>query len=138
MECRTSDRRPEPAGAAPMRPLIPLGQFRDTFIVAVDDEGIAIIDQHVAHERILYERTMERLSSGRLDSQRLLEPLLIEMSSDARQALGAHRADLDRLGFELEEFGGDAVRVGGGSGLTGPGRGGRGRSRARAGPRGLR
>ena len=44
-----------------IRPMIPLGQFRDTFIVAVDDEGIAIIDQHVAHERVLFERVMQRL-----------------------------------------------------------------------------
>ena len=52
---------------------MPLGQFRDTFIIAVDDEGIAIIDQHVAHERVLFERITERLTSGRLESQRLLE-----------------------------------------------------------------
>ena len=64
--------------------MIPLGQFRDTFIVAVDDEGIAIIDQHVAHERVLFERITERLTSGRLESQRLLEPLLIEMPAGAR------------------------------------------------------
>ena len=44
--------------------MIPLGQFRDTFIIAVDDEGMAIIDQHVAHERVLFERVMERLTSG--------------------------------------------------------------------------
>ena len=44
--------------------MIPLGQFRDTFIIAVDDEGIAIIDQHVAHERVLFEQVMERLTAG--------------------------------------------------------------------------
>ena len=44
--------------------MIPLGQFRDTFIIAVDDEGVAIIDQHVAHERVLFERVMERLTRG--------------------------------------------------------------------------
>ena len=44
--------------------MIPLGQFRDTFIVAIDDEGICIIDQHVAHERVLFERIMERLTRG--------------------------------------------------------------------------
>ena len=60
--------------------MIPLGQFRDTFIIAVDDEGVAIIDQHVAHERVLFERIMERLTSGRLESQRLLEPLIIELA----------------------------------------------------------
>ena len=54
--------------------MIPLGQFRDTFIIAVDAEGVAIIDQHVAHERVLFERVMQRLASGRLESQRLLVP----------------------------------------------------------------
>ena len=106
---------PEPAGgpqsSATIRPLIPLGQFRDTFIVAIDDEGIAIIDQHVAHERVLFERTMERLAAGRLESQRLLEPMLLELPPESRQGLSQHEPDLERLGFEVEEFGGDAVRV---------------------------
>jgi DNA mismatch repair protein MutL len=95
----------------PMKPMMALGQFRDTFIIAVDEEGIAIIDQHVAHERILFERITERLTSGRLESQRLLEPMLVEMPAAGRQALVSHAADLDRLGFEVEEFGGDAIRV---------------------------
>jgi DNA mismatch repair protein MutL len=94
-----------------LRPMIALGQFRDTFIVAVDDEGIAIIDQHVAHERVLFERIVERLTAGRLESQRLLEPMLIELSAGARQALAVHVGKLERMGFELEEFGGSAVRV---------------------------
>jgi DNA mismatch repair protein MutL len=105
-------RQPDDAAGAPsIRPLIPLGQFRDTFIVAIDDEAIAIIDQHVAHERVLFERTMERLTRGRVEGQRLLEPLLVELPPDARQALVSHADVLDRLGFEVEEFGGDAVRV---------------------------
>ena len=99
--------RSEP-GASPM---MPLGQFRDTFIIAVDHEGIAIIDQHVAHERVLFERITERLTTGRLESQRLLDPILIELPPGARQALVAHAADLERLGFEVEEFGGDTLRV---------------------------
>jgi DNA mismatch repair protein MutL len=101
----------EGAIAPAIKPMIPLGQFRDTFIIAVDEDGIAIIDQHVAHERVLFERITERLTSGRLESQRLLEPLLVELAAAARQALVAHAADLDRLGFEVEEFGGDAIRV---------------------------
>jgi DNA mismatch repair protein MutL len=92
-------------------PLIPLGQFRDTFIIAVDAEGVAIIDQHVAHERILFERTLERLTTGRLEAQRLLVPMLVEMSAAARGALMSRAADLERLGFEVEEFGGDSLRV---------------------------
>jgi DNA mismatch repair protein MutL len=103
---------PDPSATAPsMRPLVPLGQFRDTFIIAVDDEGIAIIDQHVAHERVLFERTMERLTAGRLESQRLLEPMLLDLPPGGRQALVAHASDLDRLGFDVEEFGGGSVRI---------------------------
>jgi DNA mismatch repair protein MutL len=98
-------------GAPSIRPMMALGQFRDTFIIAVDDEGIAIIDQHVAHERVLFERITERLTSGRMESQRLLTPLLIELPASGRQALVSHAADLDRLGFEVEEFGGDTLRV---------------------------
>lgn len=94
-----------------IRPMIPLGQFRDTFIIAVDDEGVAIVDQHVAHERVLFERVMERLTAGRLESQRLLEPMLVELGPSQRQALKAHAASLDRLGFEVEEFGGDSMRI---------------------------
>lgn len=94
-----------------IRPMIALGQFRDTFIIAVDEEGIAIIDQHVAHERVLFERILERLTAGRMESQRLLEPLLVELPPAARQALLARTAELDRMGFEIEEFGGDAIRV---------------------------
>jgi DNA mismatch repair protein MutL len=95
-----------------IKPMIALGQFRDTFIIAVDDEGIAIIDQHVAHERVLFERITERLTSGRLESQRLLEPLLIDLPAAGREALLAHAADLQRLGFDVEEFGGDTIRIG--------------------------
>jgi DNA mismatch repair protein MutL len=94
-----------------VRPMIPLGQFRDTFILAVDDEGIAIIDQHVAHERVLFEQVMEKLTSGRLESQRLLTPVLIELSPAQRQALIPHAATLERFGLEVEEFGGDSVRL---------------------------
>jgi DNA mismatch repair protein MutL len=103
----------EPTGgiAVAMKPLMPLGQFRDTFIIAVDADGIAIIDQHVAHERVLFERVMEKLSSGRLESQRLLEPILVELSPEGRQALLSHAADLDRLGFGVDDFGGETLRV---------------------------
>ena len=92
-------------------PLVPLGQLRDTFIIAVDNEGLAIIDQHVAHERILFEQVMARLSAGGLESQRLLEPLLVELPPTERAALEAHAGDLARLGFEVEPFGGSSVPV---------------------------
>jgi len=100
-----------PDGTPAIRPMTPLGQFRDTFIIAIDDEGIAIVDQHVAHERVLFERITERLTKGTLESQRLLVPMLVEMSANGGQALLAHAGDLERLGFEIEEFGGDSLRV---------------------------
>ena len=94
-----------------IRPMIPLGQFRDTFIIAIDDEGIAIIDQHVAHERVLFEQVMEKLTTGRLESQRLLTPILLDLSPAQRHALIPHANTLERFGLEVEEFGGDSVRI---------------------------
>lgn len=91
--------------------MIPLGQFRDTFIIAVDDEGVAIVDQHVAHERVLFERVMERLTAGPLESQRLLVPLVIDVAPSAHQTLVARTAELERLGFEVESFGPSAIKV---------------------------
>jgi DNA mismatch repair protein MutL len=101
----------DPGDPGLIRPMIPLGQFRDTFIIAVDDEGVAIVDQHVAHERVLFEQVMERLTSGRLESQRLLTPLVLELSAAQRDALRQHAATLERLGIDLEEFSGGAVRL---------------------------
>jgi DNA mismatch repair protein MutL len=115
---------PAPPAASPVpsvRPMIPLGQFRDTFIIAIDDEGVAIIDQHVAHERVLFEQVMEKLTAGRLDSQRLLAPMLVDLSASQRQALGSHAEALGRLGFEVEEFGGESVRLSAVPALLAPG-----------------
>ncbi|MGQ0732720.1 MAG: DNA mismatch repair endonuclease MutL [Acidobacteriota bacterium] len=99
-------------GSAPQRPLIPLGQFRDTFILAIDDDGICIVDQHVAHERVLFERIMQRLTDGALESQRLLIPMVLELPPAERAALVGRGAALGAFGFDLEEFGGDtAVKV---------------------------
>ena len=91
--------------------MIPLGQFRDTFIIAIDDEGVAIIDQHVAHERVLFERVMQQLTAGMLESQRLLVPLLIDLSPASHQAILARASELTRLGYELESFGDATVKV---------------------------
>ena len=91
--------------------MIALGQFRDTYIVAVDDEGIAIIDQHVAHERILFELITGKLTSGRLESQRLLTPIVIELSPAQRASLAQHAPLLERFGLDVEEFGGGSVRL---------------------------
>ncbi len=102
------NRRDEPPS---VRPMIALGQFRDTFIIAMDDEGLCIIDQHVAHERVLFERIMERLTTESLESQRLLIPAVLELPAAERAALLSKTEALARFGFEVEEFGGDSVKV---------------------------
>jgi DNA mismatch repair protein MutL len=99
------------AAVAGMRPMIPLGQFRDTFIIAIDDESVSIIDQHVAHERVLFERVMQRLTEGRLESQLLLEPLIVELTASGREVLVGRIGELERFGFDVAEFGGNSVRV---------------------------
>ncbi len=93
------------------RPLTPLGQFRNTFIVAVDDEGLVIIDQHVAHERVLFERILQALTAAPLESQRLLVPMILDLPGAGHATLLGRSADLTRFGFELEDFGGTSVRV---------------------------
>jgi DNA mismatch repair protein MutL len=91
--------------------MTPLGQFRHTFIIAVDDEGIAIVDQHVAHERILFEQISERLTTRTLESQRLLTTIVLDLTPGEHQTLLLHHAALGRLGFEIEDFGGASLRV---------------------------
>jgi DNA mismatch repair protein MutL len=91
--------------------MIPLGQFRDTFIIAVDADGVAIIDQHVAHERVLFERVMEKLTAGRLESQRLLVPMVLDLAPSAHGALVNRASELERLGFEIESFGAATIKV---------------------------
>ncbi len=100
---------PVAPGAPVYRPLIPLGQFRNTFIIAIDDEGICIIDQHVAHERVLFERIMERLTASALESQRMLVPLLLDLAPAERAALLSRATELSTFGFEIEEFGGETT-----------------------------
>ena len=103
---------PPPAAAVPtVRPMIALGQFRDTFIIAMDDEGLCIIDQHVAHERVLFERIMERLTTQNLESQGMLVPMILELPAAERNALVARAEALAKFGFEVEDFGGDSIKV---------------------------
>jgi DNA mismatch repair protein MutL len=94
-----------------VRPMIALGQFRDTFIIAMDDEGLCIIDQHVAHERVLFERIMEKLTAESLESQRLLIPVVLEFPPAERAALVSKAQALAKFGFEIEEFGGDSIKI---------------------------
>lgn len=90
---------------------VPLGQFRDTYIIAVDEDGIAIVDQHVAHERVLFERIMEQLTAGTPEVQPLLVPVVMSLPPSAAETLASRRPELERLGFDVEPFGVGAVRL---------------------------
>jgi DNA mismatch repair protein MutL len=91
--------------------LRPLGQIRNSFILAVNEDGLWIIDQHVAHERVLFERILKQRAAQKVESQRLLMPIVLELSP-AQQAVFADIADeLQHNGFEAEPFGARSVAV---------------------------
>ena len=91
--------------------LRPLGQIRNSFILAVNEDGLWIIDQHVAHERVLFERVLKQRAAQKVESQRLLMPIVLELSP-AQQAVFAEISDeLQHNGFEAEPFGARSVAV---------------------------
>jgi len=85
--------------------LRPLGQVRDSFILAVNDEGLWIIDQHVAHERVLFEKVMRERDTEQVQRQRLLMPLLIDLLPAQMVSFAKIADELERNGFEAEPFG---------------------------------
>ncbi len=89
----------------------PLVQLRRTYMMFESDTGVVLIDQHSAHERVLYEQFMAALESGASPSQRLLFPLTLQLSPAEAEALDAHRDLLQALGYELGDFGGQTVIV---------------------------
>jgi len=91
--------------------LKPLGQVRESFILAVNREGLWIIDQHVAHERVLFERISRQRAAMKVESQRLLIPLLLELTP-AQQAVFTEICDeLNQNGFEAEPFGTRSIAI---------------------------
>jgi len=85
--------------------LKPLGQLRDSFILAVNEEGLWIIDQHVAHERILFEKILREREAEKVQRQQLLMPLLVELLPAQMVAFAEIADELERNGFEAEPFG---------------------------------
>jgi len=101
-----------PSQLAPsLASLKPLGQIRESFILAVNNEGLWIIDQHVAHERVLFEKVLKQRAAQAVESQRLLMPFILELTP-AQLAVFAEISDeLARNGFEAEPFGTRSVAV---------------------------
>ena len=86
-----------------------VGQIEDTFIVSHSADEVFFIDQHVAHERVLFERLWTDLNRGTLPAQELLFPQPLALAPARRRAVERALAELERLGFVLEGFGGDAL-----------------------------
>jgi DNA mismatch repair protein MutL len=107
-----------PGGALPeaesldaLRDLRPLGQIHDSFIVAAGRDGLWIIDQHVAHERILFEQVLAARSRGGVETQRLLIPAVIGLTAAQQIEYARIAEELESLGFETEPFGNRTIAV---------------------------
>jgi DNA mismatch repair protein MutL len=91
--------------------LRPLGQIRNSFILAVNGDGLWIIDQHVAHERVLFERVRRQRSAQQVESQRLLMPMLVELTPAQQAVFAEISSELQLNGFEAEPFGTRTIAV---------------------------
>ena len=101
----------EPIAPNGLSSLRPLGQIRDSFILAVNGDGLWIIDQHVAHERVLFEKVLRESGSGTVEQQRLLMPLVCELTPSQHAMFAELAEELRRNGFEAEPFGTRTVAV---------------------------
>jgi DNA mismatch repair protein MutL len=91
--------------------LKPLGQLRESFILATNDEGLWIIDQHVAHERVLFEKILRERQTERVERQRLLMPMLIDLLPQQMVVFSSLAAELERNGCEAEPFGPHTIAI---------------------------
>ena len=109
-----------PQNLAALTDLRPLGQIHDSFIIAAGRDGLWIIDQHVAHERILFEKVLRQQAQGRVERQQLLMPILLDLTA-AQQIEYARIADeLNGSGFDCEPFGTRTIAVKGAPAGVGP------------------
>jgi DNA mismatch repair protein MutL len=110
-EARVAVDAPETNGHAAAPVLRPIGQVGPGYLVAEGPHGLVLVDQHAAHERVLYNRLLDRLRSGRGASQPLLIPQAVDVEPALIAAAADHRADLAKLGLEYEEFGPRSLRI---------------------------
>jgi DNA mismatch repair protein MutL len=101
----------DPELAASLASLKPLGQVENSFIVAAGHESLWIIDQHVAHERVLFERVLRQRSANQVEGQRLLMPLILELTPAQQAVLAEISEELAHNGFEVEPFGSRTIAL---------------------------
>jgi DNA mismatch repair protein MutL len=106
---------PSPANQHAAPESHPLGaaraQIHENYIVAQTADGLVIVDQHAAHERLVYEKFKTQMAERGIEKQGLLTPVIVDLEDSAAQRLLEHAADLDRLGLSLESFGAGSVAV---------------------------
>jgi DNA mismatch repair ATPase MutL len=100
-----------PANLNHLGSLKPLAQLRESFILATGDDGLWIIDQHVAHERVLFEKILRDRQVEKVQRQRLLMPLLVELKPEQMVVFASIAEELERNGFEVEPFGPQTLAV---------------------------
>ena len=101
----------ETNGRGPAGVLRPIGQAGPGYLVAEGPHGLVLVDQHAAHERVLYNRLLERMRTGQGLSQSLLIPQAVDIEPALMAAAADHRTDLARMGLEYEEFGPRSIRI---------------------------
>jgi DNA mismatch repair protein MutL len=102
---------PVSASLAALSDLRPLGQIHDSFIIAAGREGLWIIDQHVAHERILFEKVLKQRAAGNMEVQRLLMPLVVQLTPEQQIEYARIADELASMGFETEPFGNRTIAL---------------------------
>ncbi len=112
------DTMPSARAEAPPEPALeqyPLGaaraQIHENYIIAQSESGLVIVDQHAAHERLVYERFKEQAAQGGVERQGFLTPEIVEMSEENSEALLSRRDDLMKWGLEIDAFGNGAIAV---------------------------
>jgi DNA mismatch repair protein MutL len=110
-DCLPTDDSRLPTDERPSAATMPVMQIFDTYLVYASEDGIVIVDQHSAHERVLYEEVLKQLAEGKGSAQHLLIPVTIELTDEELDAVEAHRDVLDRVGFDVVPFGGRTVAL---------------------------
>jgi len=89
----------------------PIAQIAASYIIAESEDGLVLIDQHAAHERVRYAQLMEALDGEKVASQKLLTPLEMDLGVDSARIVSENMADFEAIGFEIESFGGSTFLV---------------------------
>src|SRR5260370_3945533 len=110
-ECPSGKLPPFSSSLTALGDLRPLGQIHESFIIAAGRDGLWIIDQHVAHERILFEKVLKQRAAGRVETQALLMPLILQLTPEQQIGYARIADELQSTGFETEPFGARTIAV---------------------------